>query len=239
MPDGAPGPAAFYAHLLQKESTAVAPLQAEELFPANRYDEDRQQVDLRDVNSWRLRMHEVGTPELLEVHLVNAIAPYILNARLETPDGRDTGCGTSTSSMSARWKVSLYRTTKTGAASAGHEHGQGGVEYDDPHRCAGLLPRRHSHERRGYGLDNGRRSGHPRGAQGRNWVLRRRWTFIDGAARILDPIFSPGATAAPTSGVTSQGLTKAERSQNSRTPLLGRRLVKQLQEYARSPDHAP
>ena len=31
----------------------------EALFPANRFDEDRQQVDLREVNSWRLRMHEV------------------------------------------------------------------------------------------------------------------------------------------------------------------------------------
>jgi NAD(P)-dependent dehydrogenase (short-subunit alcohol dehydrogenase family) len=55
----------------------------EALFPTDRYDEDRQQVDLRQVNSWRLRMHEVETPELLEVQLVNAIAPYILNARLK------------------------------------------------------------------------------------------------------------------------------------------------------------
>src|SRR5688572_13519494 len=54
----------------------------EALFPVNRFDEDRQQVDLREMNSWRLRMHEVQTPELLEVQLVTAIAPYILNARL-------------------------------------------------------------------------------------------------------------------------------------------------------------
>ncbi len=52
-------------------------------FPANHYDENGQQVDLRVINSWRLRMHEVGTPELLEVHLVNAIAPFVLNARLK------------------------------------------------------------------------------------------------------------------------------------------------------------
>ncbi len=58
-------------------------LRGEELFPADHYDEDLQQVDLRDVNSWRLRMHEVKTPELLEVHLINAIAPYVLNARLK------------------------------------------------------------------------------------------------------------------------------------------------------------
>jgi NAD(P)-dependent dehydrogenase (short-subunit alcohol dehydrogenase family) len=55
----------------------------EELFPRQRYDEDLQQVDLRAVNSWRLRLDEVETPELLEVHLVNAIAPYVLNARLK------------------------------------------------------------------------------------------------------------------------------------------------------------
>ena len=53
------------------------------LFPRGRYDEDLQQVDLSRVNSWRLRLHEVETPELLEVHLVNALAPYILNARLK------------------------------------------------------------------------------------------------------------------------------------------------------------
>jgi NAD(P)-dependent dehydrogenase (short-subunit alcohol dehydrogenase family) len=56
---------------------------SEVLFPKNRYDEDRQQVDLRETNSWRLRLHEVETPELLEVQLVNAIAPYILTARLK------------------------------------------------------------------------------------------------------------------------------------------------------------
>ncbi|MFM2152340.1 MAG: hypothetical protein RL199_775 [Pseudomonadota bacterium] len=54
-----------------------------QVFPDGRYDEDRQQVDLRDVNSWRLTLAEVTTPELLEVHLVNAVAPYILNARLK------------------------------------------------------------------------------------------------------------------------------------------------------------
>jgi len=57
--------------------------EGEALFPSHRYDEDRQQVDLRAVNSWRLRLHEVEIPELLEVHLVNALAPYILNGRLK------------------------------------------------------------------------------------------------------------------------------------------------------------
>jgi NAD(P)-dependent dehydrogenase (short-subunit alcohol dehydrogenase family) len=53
------------------------------LFPQGQLDQDLQQVDLRERNSWRLLMAEVPTVELLEVQLVNAIAPFILNARLK------------------------------------------------------------------------------------------------------------------------------------------------------------
>jgi NAD(P)-dependent dehydrogenase (short-subunit alcohol dehydrogenase family) len=64
-----------------------------ELFPEGRLDQDLQQVDLRDRNSWRLTMAEVSSVELLETQLVNAVAPFVLNARLKplmlrTP-GRD------------------------------------------------------------------------------------------------------------------------------------------------------
>jgi NAD(P)-dependent dehydrogenase (short-subunit alcohol dehydrogenase family) len=54
-----------------------------DVFPAGKTDADQQQVDLRARNSWRLGLAEVPTPELIEVQLVNAIAPYILCARLE------------------------------------------------------------------------------------------------------------------------------------------------------------
>ena len=53
------------------------------LFPEGRLDQDLQQVDLRQRNSWRLLMAEVPSVELLEVQLVNAIAPFIINARLK------------------------------------------------------------------------------------------------------------------------------------------------------------
>jgi NAD(P)-dependent dehydrogenase (short-subunit alcohol dehydrogenase family) len=53
------------------------------LFPAGQLDADLQQVDLRAQNSWRLGLADVGTVELLEVQLVNAIAPFVLNARLK------------------------------------------------------------------------------------------------------------------------------------------------------------
>jgi NAD(P)-dependent dehydrogenase (short-subunit alcohol dehydrogenase family) len=84
----------------------------ETLFPANRFDEDRQQVDLREMNSWRLRMHEVETPELLEVQLVNAIAPYILNARLKPLMLRTEGVHKHIVNVSAI-EGQFYRATKT------------------------------------------------------------------------------------------------------------------------------
>ncbi len=52
-------------------------------FPQGQLDQDLQQVDLRDRNSWRLLLAEVPSVELLEVQLVNAIAPFIINARLK------------------------------------------------------------------------------------------------------------------------------------------------------------
>ena len=70
-------------------STGLVPPRTEEssarrdLFPEGRLDQDLQQVDLRDRNSWRLLLAEVPSVELLEVQLVNAIAPFVLNARLK------------------------------------------------------------------------------------------------------------------------------------------------------------
>jgi NAD(P)-dependent dehydrogenase (short-subunit alcohol dehydrogenase family) len=65
----------------------------QDLFPDGRLDQDLQQVDLRGRHSWRLLLADVSSVELLEVQLVNAIAPFVLNARLKplmlrTP-GRD------------------------------------------------------------------------------------------------------------------------------------------------------
>ncbi len=84
----------------------------EALFPKGRYDEDRQQVDLREVNSWRLRLHEVETPELLEVQLVNSIAPYIINGRLKPLMVRTPGRHKHIVNVSAM-EGQFYRATKT------------------------------------------------------------------------------------------------------------------------------
>lgn len=64
-------------------------LMAHEVFPSGKLDADLQQVDLRQTNSWRLRLAEVPTPEMLEVQLVNAIAPFVLCSRLAPLMRRD------------------------------------------------------------------------------------------------------------------------------------------------------
>jgi len=55
---------------------------SEELFPKGKLDNDLQQVDLRKTNSWRLRIGEIPAREMLEVQLVNAVAPFVLCNRL-------------------------------------------------------------------------------------------------------------------------------------------------------------
>ncbi len=47
------------------------------------YDTDGQQIDARTNNSWRLRLGEVETQEMLEAQLINAVAPFVLNSRLK------------------------------------------------------------------------------------------------------------------------------------------------------------
>jgi NAD(P)-dependent dehydrogenase (short-subunit alcohol dehydrogenase family) len=71
------------AHLSQVPLLPEEHLAQTALFPEGRLDQDLQQVDLRERNSWRLLLAEVSSVELLEVQLVNAVAPFIINARLK------------------------------------------------------------------------------------------------------------------------------------------------------------
>lgn len=57
-------------------------LPTEEIFPQGKLDADLQQVDLRKTNSWRLRLGEIPTTEMIEVQLVNSVAPFVLCNRL-------------------------------------------------------------------------------------------------------------------------------------------------------------
>jgi NAD(P)-dependent dehydrogenase (short-subunit alcohol dehydrogenase family) len=85
-------PLAFYAHLLAQETpallesrtdAALPALPEQTWFPPSRFDAHGQQIDLRPENSWSQRLHEVGTLEMLEVQLVNAVAPFVLASRLK------------------------------------------------------------------------------------------------------------------------------------------------------------
>jgi NAD(P)-dependent dehydrogenase (short-subunit alcohol dehydrogenase family) len=59
------------------------------IFPAERLDADLQQVDLRKTNSWRLRLGDIQTSEMMEIQLVNAVAPFVLCNRLADLMKRD------------------------------------------------------------------------------------------------------------------------------------------------------
>ena len=82
------GPAVMpgITHAAQLSQIRLLPVEDEgsDLFPLGRLDADLQQVDLRDKNSWRLMLAEVSSVELLETQLVNAVAPFVLNARLKS-----------------------------------------------------------------------------------------------------------------------------------------------------------
>jgi NAD(P)-dependent dehydrogenase (short-subunit alcohol dehydrogenase family) len=52
-------------------------------FPAGLLDLDGQQIDLRPATSWVLKLDEVSTLELLEVQLVNVVAPFLLVSQLK------------------------------------------------------------------------------------------------------------------------------------------------------------
>jgi len=56
--------------------------EAVELFPEGQLDVDLQQVDLRKTNSWRLKLGQIEPVEMMEVQLVNSIAPFVLCNRL-------------------------------------------------------------------------------------------------------------------------------------------------------------
>ncbi len=110
--------AAGHVGLTQAAALSQVPLLPDDLlvshtlFPDGKLDQDLQQIDLRERNSWRLLLHEVPSVELLEVQLVNAIAPFLINARLKPlmlrTDNRDKHI-VNVSAMEGQF----YRNSKT------------------------------------------------------------------------------------------------------------------------------
>jgi len=70
------------AKLSQIPYSFDASLVSQEVFPEGELDADLQQVDLRKTNSWRLKLGAIETTEMLEVQLVNSVAPFVLCNRL-------------------------------------------------------------------------------------------------------------------------------------------------------------
>lgn len=102
----------FAAQLSQVRLLPEELLAHPEAFPEGRLDTDLQQVDLRHHNSWRMLLADVPTVELLEVHLVNAVAPFLFNARLKPLMLRAPGRDKHIVNVSAV-EGQFYRPSKT------------------------------------------------------------------------------------------------------------------------------
>jgi NAD(P)-dependent dehydrogenase (short-subunit alcohol dehydrogenase family) len=159
-----------------------------QLFPAGALDQDLQQVDLRGRNSWRLLLAEVSSVELLEVQLINAVAPFIFNARLKalmmrTPerDKHIVNVSAVEGQFYRNWKTTRHPHTNMAKAAlnmmtrtAATDYWNDGIHMnsvdtgwvtdEDP---APIAARKTSEQRFHPPLD-----------------------IVDGAARILDPIIS-------------------------------------------------
>jgi NAD(P)-dependent dehydrogenase (short-subunit alcohol dehydrogenase family) len=157
------------------------------LFPIDKYDRDGNQIDLRSINSWLLRDDEVSIVELLEVHVVNAIAPFVINSRLKGMMTRQANTNKyiiNVSSQEGRFngidkpwrhphtnmaKAALNQMTRTCAKEyAKHRIFMNAV---DP----GWISFQHPHPIATEMLDRG---------------TEPPFTIIDAAARICDPIWT-------------------------------------------------
>ena len=68
------------------ESPAQLPALARalpDILPLDKLHDHEERVDSRDTNSWLLALEDVSAREMLEVQLVNSVAPFLLNARLK------------------------------------------------------------------------------------------------------------------------------------------------------------
>ncbi len=162
------------------------------LFPTGQLDQDLQQVDLRKVNSWRLPLAQVSSVELLEVQLVNAVAPFVLNARLKPLMLRVPSNDKHIVNVSAM-EGQFYRSYKT-----------------DKHPHTNMAKAALNMMTRTSAVDY-KRDGIHMNSVDTGWVsdedpaeVAERKTrehgfhppldIVDGAARIVDPIFSGVAT---------------------------------------------
>ncbi|GAA2625945.1 SDR family oxidoreductase [Dactylosporangium fulvum] len=76
-------PAEYHRELRRAEGLELTgPASTVDFFPAGLVDETGEPLDLRPVNSWTLRLHEVTPREWMEVQVINAFVPFMLIAQL-------------------------------------------------------------------------------------------------------------------------------------------------------------
>ena len=159
-----------------------------DLFPEGKLDRDLQQVDLRGRNSWRLLLAEVSSVELLEVQLVNAIAPFVLNARLKPLMLRTPGREKHIVNVSAV-EGQFYRNFKT----TRHPH------TNMAKAALNMMTRTAATDYHGDGIhmnsvDTGWVTDEDPAAIAERKIVEHRFhpplDIVDGAARIVDPIIS-------------------------------------------------
>ena len=81
------------------------------VLPPGLSDVNQQQLDLRTTNSWLLNLGQVSTPEVMECMFVNAIAPFLLNSKLQPlMIHRGTGSGNADESGYATKKNTAIDT---------------------------------------------------------------------------------------------------------------------------------
>jgi NAD(P)-dependent dehydrogenase (short-subunit alcohol dehydrogenase family) len=80
---GAPSTLAISDSSALLPSTASAPIAVTDVLPADALHDNEELADSREMNSWLLALADVGSQEMLEVQLVNSVAPFILNSRLK------------------------------------------------------------------------------------------------------------------------------------------------------------
>ncbi len=157
-------------------------------FPDGRLDQDLQQLDLRERNSWRMLMAEVPSVELLEVQLVNAVAPFILNARLKSLMLRTSERDKHIVNVSAV-EGQFYRTFKT----TRHPH------TNMAKAALNMMTRTAAADYQGDGIhmnsvDTGWVTDEDPAELAARKLAEHRFhpplDIVDGAARIVDPIIS-------------------------------------------------
>jgi NAD(P)-dependent dehydrogenase (short-subunit alcohol dehydrogenase family) len=190
-PGRTPAEAVGMTHAAQLSQIPLLPEELHdggELFPAGLLDQDLQQVDLREKNSWRLMMDEVPTVELLEVQLVNAVAPFIINARLKelmmrTPerDKHIVNVSAVEGQFYRRFKTARHPHTNMAKAALNMMTRTSAVDY----HAAGI----HMNS-----VDTGWVTDEDPAVHANRKVTEHRFSppldIVDGAARIVDPIIS-------------------------------------------------